>query len=322
MARRFDGPQMALFGLDRQYNYETHQHEQVIGHGWNHPMNLKSPWNAPSTSTRMGNEGNDQRRTRMRKEAQTALDHGIGTMSSPVRPLPQGPVPQKRQKNGYGEGAGFPKNYDEHGNQQGFLFANEAPARSANQRNHVGYAVDYSKTPRPDADEVPISKNSPSLGTTMQAKPNSPLQDDQRRPLSQYDTRIAKGSLTGHFDPDAPLYHGTKKALKGDAIVPGKYKAIDRIGHGKGLTKNGYRLNVYATNDKDIAEEYSKTSSGKKGKSASIYEVKQTGPVSADLEYLSRTSPLETQNSIVNGDYHAVKSPKPFKVKNQVQFPE
>lgn len=128
---------------------------------------------------------------------------------------------------------------------------------------------------------------------------------EYRGPSLPYDTRTAKGSLTGHFDPAVPLYHGTNADLKpGDMVEPGKRKVTEP--DKKGLTRNGRRLNAYATTNKRVAENYS--ASGK------VYRVQPTGPVSADMAYLEPHDPVGVQQKIESGKYSVVKSPRAFRV--------
>ena len=278
--------QGALIGTERKYNYETRQHETVLGRQWN--ASEDSPPGNPLDYS-------------VRNDPKPKPAPEIGSSSARKLTPPAAPPGQQKQKTGYGEGPGFPRN-SQNGYQQGTLFAHEAPARDQNTRQHIGYST-------------PLQR--------------SHLQGTPMTPDDAYDTRMAKGSLTGHFDPNAPLYHGTKKELKGDEIVPGKYKAGDQIGQKKGLAKDGRRLNAYATGDKELAEGYTKTAKGKLGKTPKVYEVKPTGPVSADMEYMHGAGePHSVSESIKNSTEKwptglarypiAVKSPKPMKVVREI----
>lgn len=225
------------------------------------------------------------------------LPPGVGTMSGKNARPPSAPAPLKKQKNSYGEGAGFPKG-SQNGWQQGHLFANEAPARDPNQRTHTGYGVDISRA-------VPGDPG-------FRAHPDDPVQNEQGQPLSPYDTRAAKGRVTGHWDPAAPLYYGTTAEPAPGEHVSGSHDI--RLPNGR-LDKAQVTPDPQAALD-DVRNTVKPGTPG-------VYRVQPTGPVSAHPDYIPGDyNPRRSQKNVEAGQYGAVRSSRPFRVINRVQFPQ
>lgn len=195
-------------------------------------------------------------------------------------------MPNKKRLTGYDErpDPGRP-------GQQGVLFRRTAPAQDQDKRNHIGYK--------------PVSQYSENYEW---AEPGKGKYAGKR--VLPYDTRMMKGRVTGYLNPE-DLMHGSNHEIEpGDSIRPGEHEANDMLGHGEGLTENGRRLHAYATPSRMIAEEYGRN----------VYDVRPTGPVHLDPEYMNQNDPMEIEDQLQMGEFPAVRSKYPFRVLQQHQF--